>query len=138
MEITMAEIPRINGDVLSGINQNTEVGELISFSSSKPIALSVIVNDAAGNPQDIREEVQAGEAIEAIVYTILNKVSLTYLQIENDLSGQISFMLEENGGGWTAENLQTAIRDLGTAVGKNSIDMSGTIVLDLGFKLATN
>ena len=60
------------------------------------------------------------------------------MQIENDTSGQISVMLEANGGGWTAATLQTAIRALGASVGANTVDVTGTTVTDTGLKLATS
>jgi hypothetical protein len=45
-------------------------------------------------------------------------------------------MLEGDGGGWTAADIQTAIRALGASVGTNTIDVTGTTVTDLGLKLA--
>jgi filamentous hemagglutinin family protein len=52
----------------------------------------------------------------------------------NAAGGQISVCLE--GGNWTAAAAQSAVRALGTAVGANSTDVSGTTVTDVGFKLA--
>lgn len=134
----MAEVTRVNGDVLSGVNQNTSVGELVSFNGSQPIALSIVVKNGSGNAVDIRTEGQAGEAIEAILFAVLTKATIIYTQIEDDTSGQISVMLEANGGGWTAADAQTAIRALGTAVGANDVDVSGTTVTNTGLKLATS
>jgi hypothetical protein len=132
----MAEITRTNGDVLSGVNQNTAVGALVSFNGSQPLALAIVVKNGSGTARDIRAEGQAGESIEKILFTILTKATITYYQIENTTGGQISVMLEANGGGWTASDLQTAIRALGASVGANSIDVTGTTVTDLGLKLA--
>jgi hypothetical protein len=58
------------------------------------------------------------------------------MQVENTTSGQISIMLEGTGGGWTAATLQTAIRALGATVGANTVDVTGTTVTNVGFKLA--
>lgn len=134
----MAEVTRVNGDVLSGVNQNTAAGELVSFSGSQPAAFAIVVANGSGTAADIRTEGQTGEAIEAILFEILTKATITYMQIENDTSGQISVMLEANGGGWTASTLQTAIRALGATVGANSVDVTGTTVTDTGLKLATS
>lgn len=134
----MAEVTRVNGDVLSGVNQNTAVGELVSFSGSQPEAYAIIVADNTSTAQDIRAEGQTGESIEAILFEILTKATITYMQIENDTSGQISIMLEGNGSGWTASAMQTAIRALGATVGSNDIDVRGTTVTNLGLKLATS
>ena len=134
----MAEVTRVNGDVLSGVNQNTAVGALVSFNGSQPKAFAIVVANGSGTAADIRTEGQAGEAIERILFTILGKATITYMQIENDTSGQISVMLEANGGGWTAATLQTAIRALGATVGANNVDVTGTTVTDTGLKLATS
>jgi hypothetical protein len=132
----MAEITRTNGDVLSGVNQNSAVGALVSFNGSQPKAFAIIVKNGSGTARDIRDEGQAGESIEEILFTVLTKATITYFQVENTNAGQISIMLEGNGGGWTAGDLQTAIRALGASVGANTIDVSGTTVTDLGLKLA--
>jgi hypothetical protein len=132
----MAEITRTNGDVLSGVNQNTAVGALVSFNGSQPLALAIVVKNGSGTAVDIRAEGQAGESIEKILFTVLTKATITYYQIENTTGGQISVMLEANGGGWTASDLQTAIRALGASVGANTIDVTGTTVTDIGLKLA--
>lgn len=132
----MAEITRTNGDVLSGVNQNTAVGALVSFNGSQPLALGIVVKNGSGNAVDIRAEGQAGESIEKILFTILTNATITYFQVENTTGGQISVMLEGNGGGWTAASLQTAIRALGASVGANTIDVTGTTVTNVGLKLA--
>jgi hypothetical protein len=134
----MAEIPRVNGDVLSGVNQNTAVGELVSFNGSQPKAFAIVVKNGSGDAVDIRTEADARESIEAIFFEVLTKSTITYYQVENNTSGQISIMLEANGGGWTAAALQTAIRALGATVGVNNVDVTGTTVTDTGLKLATS
>jgi len=134
----MAEVTRVNGDVLSGVNQNTAVGELVSFNGSQPVAFGIVVTNGSGEAVDIRTEGQVGEAIEAVLFALLTRATIIYYQVENDTSGQISVMLEANGGGFTAATAQTAIRALGTAVGANSVDVSGTVVTDTGLKLATS
>lgn len=134
----MAEVTRVNGDVLSGVNQNTAVGELVSFGGSQPAAFAIVVANGSGTAQDIRTEGQTGESIEAILFEVLTKATITYMQVENDTSGQISVMLEANGGGWTAASMQTAIRALGATVGANNVDVSGTTVTDTGLKIATS
>lgn len=134
----MAEVTRVNGDVLSGVNQNTAVGEFVSFGGSQPAAFAIVVANGSGTAQDIRTEGQAGESIEAILFEVLSKATITYMQVENDTSGQISVMLEANGGGWTAATMQTAIRALGATVGANNVDVTGTTVTNTGLKLATS
>ena len=111
---------------------------LVSFSGSQPEAYAIVIKNGSAVAQDIRTEGQTGESIEAILFEVLTKATVTYMQIENDATGQISIMLEGNGGGWTAATMQTAIRALGATVGANSVDVSGTTVTNLGLKLATS
>lgn len=132
----MAEVTRTNGDVLSGVHQNTDVGELVSFGGSQPKVFGIVVKNGSAEAVDISDEYSAGEAIEKILFTILTKATITYMQVENDTSGQITVMLEVNGGGWTASTLQTAIQALGASVGTNTVDVSGTTVTDTGLKVA--
>jgi hypothetical protein len=131
----MALITRPNGDVLSGVNQNTSVGSFISFNGVRLATFKIIVANASGTAQDVRTEGQAGEVIEAIVSAVMTRATPSYMQIEDDTTGQIS-MLIEGEGGWEASTLQTAIRNLGAAVGSNSVDVSGSTVTDNGLKLA--
>ena len=65
----------------------------------------------------------------------MTRATPSYMQIEDDTTGQIS-MLIEGEGAWEASTLQTAIRNLGAAVGSNSVDVSGSTVTDSGLKLA--
>jgi hypothetical protein len=132
----MADVTRVNGDVLSGVNVNTTVGALVSLGGSQPVAMALVVKNVSGTAIDIRAEANAGESIEKIMQVIARSATPLYFQVENTTAGQISVMLEANGGGWTAASLQTAVRALGTAVGANNIDVSGTTVTDVGFKLA--
>lgn len=131
----MAQIARPNGDVLSGVNQNTNVGNFVSFNGVRLSAFKIIIADSGSNPQDVRDEGQSGEVIESIVKLIMTNATPSYMQIEDNTSGQVSILLEGEGG-WDASSLQTAIRNLGTSVGSNSIDVSGSTVSDNGLKLA--
>ena len=73
----MAEVTRVNGDVLSGVNQNTAVGELVSFGGSQPEAYAIVVKNGSGTAQDIRTEGQTGESIEPILFELLTKATIT-------------------------------------------------------------
>ena len=132
----MADVTRVNGDVLSGVNVNTTVGALVSLGGSQPVAIALVVKNVSGTAVDIRAEANAGESIEKIMQVIARLATPLYFQVENTTAGQISVLLEANGGGWTAATLQTAVRALGATVGANNIDVSGTTVTDVGLKLA--
>lgn len=134
----MAEVTRVNGDVLSGVNQNTAAGALVSLGGSQPVCFGISVANGSGVAVDVSGEVGTLEAVEAILFTVLKKATILYFQVENDASGLISIMLEVNGGGWTAATLQTDIRALGATVGANNVDVTGTVVTNTGLKLATS
>ena len=52
----MADVTRVNGDVLSGVSVNTTVGALVSLSGSQPVALALVVRNTAAAAVDIRTE----------------------------------------------------------------------------------
>lgn len=142
----MAEIIRVNGGVLGGVNVDTDVGSLVSFNGSQPKAFAIVVKNGSGvaqalgnsTPGNTTNEAGVNESIERIFFTLLTRATIIYYQVEDDDSGQISVMMEANAGGWTAAEMQTAIRALGTEVGANDVDVTGTTVTDLGLKLATS
>lgn len=131
----MAQITRSNGDVLSGVNQNANAGNFVSFNGARLSAFKIVIANSSDTPQDVRTEGQVGEVVDRIVTLIMTRATPTYMQIEDDTSGQVS-MLIEGDGGWTASSLQTEIRGMGTSVGVNNVDVSKTIVTNNGLKLA--
>ena len=106
--------------------------------------MALIIKNGSGTAQDLQAEVDTGDSVEAVLKAIqASEVSSTQYggeilayQVEDDTSGQISVMVA--GSNWTASTMQTAVRALGTTVGNNSIDVSGTTVTDTGMKLATS
>ena len=94
--------------------------------------LAVVVKNGSGTAQDVSAENAADEAVDLINQAITS-VGATIVTLQYDATGQLSYILEGAVGNWTAATLQTAIRALGTA---NSIDVSGTTVTDVGYKLA--
>lgn len=138
----MASITRTSGDVFSGVNQNTDLGSLVSIAGAQPQALAILLKNGSGDPTNIDAEGQADEAIDAVLRTILGggtganagAATIAYYQIETSTPWQISVLLERSS--WSASTLQTTLRALGTAVGTNSKDVSGTTVTDVGLKLA--
>lgn len=131
----MASITRTNGNVFSGVNVNTDLGSLVSFAGPQPNCYGILLKDLSGNATNVDAEGDAAESLEIVLRTITAKGTIAYFQIETGTPWQISVMVERSG--WTsATDLQTAIRALGTTVGLNNVDVSGTTVTDVGFKLA--
>ena len=130
----MASITRTNGNVYSGVNINTDLGSLVSIGGVQPSCYAILLKDLSSNPTNVDAEGDAGESLEIVLRTVLGKGIISYYQIETSTPWQVSVMVERSD--WTAATLQAAIRALGTAVGANSVDVSGSTVTDVGFKLA--
>lgn len=130
----MASITRTNGNVFSGVNVNTDLGSLVAIGGVQPSCYAILLKDVSGNATNVDAEGDAGESLEIVLRTVLEKGIISYYQIETSTPWQVSVMVERSA--WTAATLQTAVRALGTAVGSNSVDVSGSTVTDVGFKLA--
>ena len=88
----------------------------------------VTVKDTGASAIDLRSEDDAvNEVFEAVIRTLPQGV-LTYYAA-NAASGVISVICDGVDAP-AASVVQTAIRNLGTAVGANSVDVSGTTVAD--------
>ena len=75
------------------------------------------------------------EAIEIVLQTIQQLGTVACYQVQGD-SGAIMSVAVYATDDWSASAMQTAIRALGTAVGTNSIDLSGATVTQPGLELA--
>lgn len=71
-------------------------------------------------------ELNPGEAVEAIVELIGRQG--TILAIGDESNGEFRVAIENNT--WSASDLQTALRNLGSTVGDNDYDCSSTTVTD--------
>lgn len=133
----MADLTRVNGGMGSA-------GTLQYYGGSNLSCFGMIVKNGSGEAVDMSGEGGPGEAWEKIYQAITVSKTAGHgagtpviFQYENAASGVASWAVERSGAGWTATTLQTAIRALGTTVGANNVDVSGTTVTDVGFKLAT-
>ena len=127
----MAGVVKVNGDM--GI-----AGDAQFFGGSKIAFFGMIVKNGSGEAVDMSGEGGVNEAWEAIYKTIATKATPVLFQYEAGASGVASWGIELNGASWIAADLQTAIRALGADVGANSVDVSGTTVTNVGFKLAAS
>lgn len=140
----MASVTRTAGDIFSGVNQNTDLGSLVSINGAQPQCLAILLKNGSAETLNIDAEGQADEVIDVVLRTILGggtganagAGTIIYYQVETSTPWQISVMIERSS--WTAATLQTTIQALGTAVGTNSLDVSGSTVTNTGFKLATS
>ena len=114
--------------------------------SRNPTFVAIVIKDTSSNVIDISNEMDVGESVEAVLRVCAENASILGYQVETS-GGQISVMLEgphtqstygTAGTSSFASDLQTRVRALGTAVGANSIDVSGSVVTNVAFKLATS
>ena len=137
----MAEITRVNGKAFGVVAHDRGAAGSGAISADEVVNLNgpvldffkIIVQDVSGDVNDIRNELDAGEAVEAILRAVADKAIIEFYQVEGDTSGQISIAVR--GGVWTDATLQTSIRALGTSVGGNTMDVSGSTVSNPGFEL---
>jgi hypothetical protein len=133
----MATFTRTNGGVgVEGVingASGAQLGASLKF-------YVITVKNAAAAARDLRPEMAAGQngganlAVEAIMRVVPQGV-LAY-NVVNDNTGVIHLIVdgvnapEATTGSTTAPGLQEMIRALGTTVGTNNMDVSGTTVAD--------
>lgn len=138
----MASITRTAGSIYAGVNQDTDLGALVSIAGAQPTAFGILLKDLSGNPTNIDAEGEADESIDVVLRLIEGggtapnngAGSIIYYQVETATPWQISVVVERTS--WTATTLQAAIRALGTSVGTNGKDVTLTAVTNVGLKLA--
>jgi len=131
----MAEVTRVHGNALG---QGTAAGaisadELVILNGVTMDFFKIIQQDVSGDVNDIRNECDPLESVEAMLREIQTKANIEMYQIEGDTSGQISVAVHPQGA-WTTTTLQAALRALGTTVGSNNVDVSGTTVSSSGLE----
>ena len=133
----MAEITRTNGNVKAQGNGGTTgaiaADELVINNSADLDFFKIIQQDVSGDVNDIRNELDAGESVEEMFKAIQTKANIEMYQVEGDTTGQISVAVYPKGA-WTTTTLQAAIRALGTTVGGNNVDVSGSSVSSSGLE----
>lgn len=145
----MAEFTRVNGTAFGTVHVDRgasgsgdiSVAELVQLHGRSLAFMAVVIKNASNAAVDISNELDTGEAVEAVLRQVQSAdnsgvhyaAGIVAYQVEA-AGGQISLCLE--GGNWTAAALQAVVRALGSSVGANGIDVSGTTVTNVGFKLA--
>ena len=138
----MAEVTRVYGSAFGTVHHDRGAAGSGAISADETVIMNgpqmdffkIIVKDASGNVEDLRNELDAGEGVEAIFEKITTGgANIEMYQVEGDTSGQISVAVYP-AGAYDASSLQTAIRTL-TAAGGNSLDCSLSDVTAPGFEL---
>jgi hypothetical protein len=139
----MAEVTRVNGNAFGVVHMDRSLSGSGAISADETVIISlpqmdffkIIVENGSQEAVDLRNELDAGEAVEAILRKVGDLATVEMYQVEGDTTGQISVGVYP-AGAWTSSSLQTAVRAMGTTVGNNTVDVSGSDVTDGGFKLA--
>ena len=131
----MAEITRTNGSAKAHGNTPGAISadELVILNGVDMDFFKIIQQDVSGDVNDLRNELDAGESVEAMLRAILVKANIEMYQVEGDTSGQISAACYPKGA-WTTSTLQAAIRALGTTVGGNNVEVIGSTVTSSGLE----
>ena len=112
--------------------------------SRNPTFVAIVIKNGSSEAIDISNEMDVGESVEAVLRVCAENASILGYQVEAS-GGQISVMLEgphtqstygTAGTSSFATDLQTRVQALGTTVGANNIDVSGSTVTNVAFKLA--
>lgn len=123
----MAHFDRVNGEVVK------TTGVPVAFVGKTLKFYGMVVRNGSGTALDLSTHFGVDEAIDVITREVASKASV--LMIQSDQTGVLSYCLDSAEDVYTAATLQAAIRALGTAGG---VDVSGTTVTDVGFKLAAS
>ena len=131
----MADITRVhgNGKAHGSAAGAISADELVILNDMNMDYFKIIVQDVSGDVADIRNELDVGESVAAILTLIGTKANVEMYQVEGDTTGQISVAVKGKDA-WTTSTLQVALRALGTTVGGNSVDVSGTSVTSSGLE----
>ena len=110
----MADITRVNGLACT-------VGTLYSLNAK---AFLVTVKNAAASARDLRAE---DDAVDETVEMIVKELNPLIFFVTDSSAGTIHLTTDVS---LSASDIQTRIRNLGTVVGPNNIDVTGTTVAD--------
>lgn len=122
--------------------------------SRNPTFVNIAVKNGSSEAINLMNEFDTNttsglpESVEAILKVVADNASIlgyavSYTGSYNNLSVMVEGPHTQSTYGASANlsysaDLQARIQALGTAVGANSIDVSGSTVTDIGFKLATS
>ena len=140
----MASFTRSNGNAQQVMHMDTDNGAksgvltadaLVNSAGPALDFFGLVVENVSNQAIDLQGELDAGEAVEAILREIQQTATVAVYQVEDTTAGQISLAIYPQGA-YTSTTLTQAVIGLGTTVGANDVDVSGSQATDFGFKLA--
>jgi|TARA_B100000508_G_C11416678_1_gene256131 hypothetical protein len=109
------------------------IGETDNFAGADVQFFHITLVGDDSSAVDLRTELGFNETMHNITRTILQRGTIIYQRIDNASTGRIDITMERSG--WTADTLETAIRNMGTTVGENDKDVSKSHVVETELKL---
>ena len=109
------------------------IGETDNFAGADVQFFHITLVGDDSSAVDLRTELRFNETMHNIPRTILQRGTIIYQRIDNASTGRIDITMERSG--WTADTLETAIRNMGTTVGENDKDVSKSHVVETELKL---
>tara|TARA_A100001035_G_C27692249_1_gene458369 strand:- start:100 stop:477 length:378 start_codon:yes stop_codon:yes gene_type:complete len=109
------------------------IGETDNFAGADVQFFHITLIGDDSSAVDLRTELGFNETMHNITRTILQRGTIIYQRIDNASTGRIDITMERSG--WTADTLETAIRNMGTTVGENDKDVSKSHVIETELKL---
>jgi hypothetical protein len=125
----MADFYRTNGNT-------GPAGTFISFIGKTPKCFGGYIANGSNTAQDLRAELGVNLAVPGILNALESNATVLAYQIENVNSGNISVLLE-GASHLTASDIQGIIRG-NSPYGNNAVVATGSIITDVGFKLANS
>lgn len=140
----MASFTRTHGNAQQVMHMDTDNG-----AKSDPLTADALVNSAgpaydffglvienvSNQAIDLQDELDTNQVVEIVLRTIQQTATVAMYQVEDSSAGQISLAVYPQGA-YTNTTLTQAVIALGTSVGANTQDVSGSQATDFGFKLA--
>ena len=109
------------------------IGSTDNYAGAEVKFYHITLKNVGATAVDVRTELGYDEAVHNLIRTVLLRGTILYQRIDDANTGRVDVTMERPG--WTAATLQTAIRDMGTTVGVNNVDVSGSVVTETELKL---
>ena len=109
------------------------IGSTDNYAGAEVKFYHITLKNVGATAVDVRTELGYDEAVHNLIRTVLLRGTILYQRIDDANTGRVDVTMERPG--WTAATLQTAIQGMGTTVGVNNDDVSGSVVTETALKL---
>ena len=117
----------------NNFNVTNAIGSTDNYAGAEVKFYHITLKNVGATAVDVRTELGYDEAVHNLIRTVLLRGTILYQRIDDANTGRVDVTMERPG--WTAATLQTAIQGMGTTVGVNNVDVSGSVVTETELKL---